>query len=98
MNEDDLIWIVIALLIGFFSKHIIENLVCKNVCPLVEGVIGGDACHKDCMKNGFKGGKITSSEGMTYSATDNYTIHNKNELRFACCKRCTNTHTANCKR
>ena len=35
-----MIWLIIALLIGFFSKHIIQNLVCKNACSLVEGSIG----------------------------------------------------------
>ena len=37
MDEKHMIWLIIAFIIGFFSKHIIQNLVCKNLCPLVEG-------------------------------------------------------------
>jgi hypothetical protein len=38
MDEKHMIWLIIAFIIGFFLKYIIENLVCKNVCPLVEGI------------------------------------------------------------
>ena len=37
MDEKHMIWLIIACLIGFFMKFITLNLVCKNVCPLVEG-------------------------------------------------------------
>jgi len=44
MDKKRLLWILIAFLIGFFLKFIIENLVCQNMCPLVEGTgyEGGD--------------------------------------------------------
>ena len=37
MNEELMLCVVIALILGFFSKHIIQKLVCQNVCSLVEG-------------------------------------------------------------
>ena len=38
MEETHFLWLIIAFILGFFSKHIIQNLVCKNACSLVEGL------------------------------------------------------------
>jgi len=42
MDEKHMLWLIIAFILGFFLKHITQNLVCKNVCPLVEGTTEAD--------------------------------------------------------
>ena len=37
MDDKLMLWLLIAFIIGLFIKYIIEDMVCKDMCPLVEG-------------------------------------------------------------